>query len=126
MTNNMRCYDHRNAANVTLCATCQRINVEQQIVIKTVQTLLAAGYQLNVFNGGDEPELPTDSSDLATVTAAMMETDDEKLAVSQDGHNAGWVYFVYGNSGWDVISDYTTNLEDVLQPVIAFADTFEV
>jgi hypothetical protein len=28
----------------------------------------------------------------------------------------GWVLFIYGNDGWDVISDYTCNLEPIMGP----------
>jgi len=35
------------------------------------------------------------------------------------------VYFVLGNSGWDVISDYTTNLEALLAGANALAESLE-
>lgn len=37
----------------------------------------------------------------------------------------GWVRFVYGNDGHDVISDYTTNLESVLEPINAYAESLD-
>lgn len=45
----------------------------------------------------------------------MFSTDEEFLyAYDSDGKHVGWVHLVYGNSGWDVISDNTNNLEDAL------------
>jgi hypothetical protein len=55
-----------------------------------------------------------------------MEVDDEHLGVFQAADATGvervcrpfaWVRFVYGNDGYDVISDYTTSLEAVLAPI---------
>ena len=108
------------------CATCNRIALEREIVIKTVDVLLAAGYAL-ATNQGDGPDcnvpkVPT--RDRETILKELMEVDDEFLGVfdkdSNDEYHSmpfGWVRFVYGNDGYDVISDYTVNLEEVLGPV---------
>ena len=32
-----------------------------------------------------------------------------------------WVWFVYGNDGWDVVCDYTINLESIIDPIIEYA-----
>lgn len=37
----------------------------------------------------------------------------------------GWILLVLGNSGYDIISDYTTNLEEFLKNCNALADKFE-
>ena len=53
-----------------------------------------------------------------------METDDDYLFVYKAGQSErfGWVRFVYGNDGYDVISDYTINLEKTLKGVNVFAE----
>lgn len=91
--------------------------VENEITAKVVDVLLAAGYGLSVDNGdnnGDEYEIKN-SHNFAKVLKALYQTDDDRLYVH---HNAvepfAWVHFVYGNDGWDVISDYTTNLEKLI------------
>jgi predicted RNA binding protein YcfA (HicA-like mRNA interferase family) len=112
-----------------------RVTVERRIVKKTVDALLAAGYALATDQGGhrfyDESN-PT--LDRKTILAQLCETDDEYLGVFKADEATGvervvqplgYVYFVYGNDGWDVISDYTTNLEKVLAPVNDYAVTFE-
>jgi hypothetical protein len=60
-----------------------------------------------------------------------METDDDRLFVYKvDGPKGrrdwfGWVFFVYGNDGYDVISDYTTNLESSLTATNKLAESLE-
>lgn len=98
----------------------RRIRVEETIAKAVIKDLLAAGYAISVDNGGDEFEL-TCSTDENAILAEMSATDDEHLYVHRmegDKFNkrqtCGWVYFVYGNDGWDVVNDYTVNLESAL------------
>lgn len=107
-----------------------RVAIERRIVKATVDAFLAAGFALQTDQGGGplEPVIPT--RDRQVILDALCETDDERLYVRQvfPGPNYisnGWVYFVYGNDGWDVISDYTTNLEEVLKPVNALAESLD-
>ena len=122
-----RCYQHKDRADLPrLCHTCQRIAVEQEIVTRTIDALLAAGYLLQADIQGGSVVIPT--ADRTQLLAELMEVDDEFLGV-WFGYPAGgdlrpdaWVRFVYGNDGWGVVSDYTTNLEAVLAPVNAYAE----
>lgn len=109
-----------------LCHTCQRINVERKIIEKTIDVLLKAGYGLQTDQSGDAL-MPEDgaTTNRAEIVPHLMETDDERLIVCIDGRAFGWIRFVYGNDGYDVISDYTMNLDDALTPVQDFATTFE-
>lgn len=116
-----RCVNHKDRAELPrLCHVCQRIAVEHDIAAKLVTAAFAAGYELRVDNG-DEP-----SRQLIGVVDAlsvMFETDDEYLYFIKDGNEVAWVRLVYGNSGYDVVSDYTTNLEELMTPIMAFAET---
>lgn len=118
-----RCHKHKDRIEIPrLCHICQRIAVEQEIVVKVVDAALSAGYLLQTdLNEDPRPESPT--TDRAAILAEMMETDDEFLGLFKDGGRCGWVRFVYGNDGWDVVSDYTTNLENLLSPINAYADS---
>lgn len=126
------CADHNTAAPYRgeprqgYCATCARIEKEGKIARRTIRTLKAAGYWLRVHDG-EEFATPRTRSE-RELMAALFTTDDDRLFVYRSadskGH-AGWVWLVYGNSGWDVISDHTTNLEDVLRPVMVYAETLE-
>jgi hypothetical protein len=98
--------------------------VERTIIRRAVLDLIHAGYSLNVNNGGDDPELPQPSRTCREVMEALFATDDEHLMVyNPDGSRCGWVYLVHGN-GWCVISDYTTNLDEVLKGASDLADKF--
>lgn len=98
--------------------------VERRIMKRCVKELLAAGYQLSVFDG--EEITVRRSTDRKAILAAMRTTDDDYLYVYQGADKKiGWVRFVYGNDGPDVICDYTTNLEAALKPVNDYATTFE-
>ena len=122
------CYKHKDRDKVPpACNICRRINVERTIVEKVVADLLAADYYLAVNDqGGDDdirPDIPTNFPE--AILEELMETDDDFLAVyTMPGEPLpmGWVRFVYGNDGWDVISDYTTNLDSVLAPVMEWID----
>ena len=98
-----------------------RQRIEQTIALVTAQALLDAGFLLGV-NDGEETTLRY-SRDLDKVQAALFTTDEDYLLVYEDADQDDplnvveddradyWVRFVYGNDGWDVISDYLTALE---------------
>lgn len=91
-----------------------RQRVEKIIARRVVLDAINAGYALNINNGGDTNEMPQNSTKAKDVLAEMFATDDEHLLFYKNGKCVGWVYFVYGNDGYDVVSDYTTNLDEVM------------
>lgn len=101
-----------------------RMLLERAIVRRTIIALLGAGYEIMVHDG--EEVVLSGSKDAKAIFGAMFGTDEDVLHVStaspQPGGarlvRSGWVRFVYGNDGWDVINDYTTNLEETLKPVL--------
>lgn len=98
-----------------------RIVVERAIFRCTAKALMEAGYSLRLFDG-EEWATPITTS-LQVLMDEMFATDEEQLVVyDSTGKKCGWVFFVYGNSGWDVINDYTTNLEPVLASINAYTD----
>lgn len=127
----------------------KRIRIETRIIKSAIAELLKAGYLLGVHNG--EETTIKRSRDARAVLENLQTTDDDYLLVygpsaqpqrpgelctdaacpvRVDGiphaHppivRIGWVRFVYGNDGWDVICDYTTNLESALESTNALAD----
>lgn len=114
--------------------------IEQAIAKKTIEVALAAGYMISV-NDGEETTL-VNCTDQKAILAAMFTTDEDYLYIHAKEIHAlnqlplrpsmpksagffGWVYFVYGNDGWDVISDHTTNLEGLLKPVSRLENQIE-
>ena len=104
----------------------RRHNVEKRIVKRVVADLLAAGYELAVYDGEEWYKRTTDP---AKLHKQLMETDEDRLFVYKvpGPHGKwdwfGWVFFVYGNDGNDVISDYTVNLEADLKAINEWTDT---
>lgn len=119
-----RCADHKDRKTLPrLCHTCQRIAAEREIVTMTVDALLKIGMKLNT-DYGDGPMLKEPTADRTTILGALFLGDEDRLYVHHPMAE-GWIYFVYGNSGYDVISDYTINLENELKDVFAFCKEME-
>lgn len=106
----------------------RRHNVEKRIVKHIVADLLAADFELAVHDGEEWHNRTTDA---AKLHKALMETDEDRLFVYKaDGPKGrrdwfGWVFFVYGNDGYDVISDYTVNLEPWIEPINKWVEVIE-
>lgn len=103
----------------------KRILVEREIFRRTVACLLAAGYHLQV-NDGEDDQTPI-TTDAALLEKESRATDEDVLHCyrpnESGGHTpAGFVHFIYGNTGWDVMSDWSTRLDEALEPVSTYAD----
>ena len=86
-----------------------KVEMEAKIVVSCVYELLEHGFLLSVDNGGDDYEINR-SSDGEAVFAKLMKKPEERLIAIKDDNLFGWVHFVYGNSGYDVICDMTVSL----------------
>jgi hypothetical protein len=117
-----------------------RQDVERRIVSAFVKQALAAGYRLSVSldRGYDladgSPFLgATDATAIIAETLAgdaahvFLHAADGPLLIGSKLNAIGWVYFVFGNDGWDAISDYTTNLDklEVLTDAEAISRRYE-
>ena len=89
----------------------KRQKIEKAIVRRVIRDALKAGYKLNISNGGDGYELPEPTDKYKVANEAMFATDEEHLYFFKEGKRIGWVFFVYGNSGWDVMCDNVDNPE---------------
>jgi hypothetical protein len=102
------------------------MTVEAQIMQAVIAVLLEQGYSLSV-NDGEEITVRK-SKNAAEIFNAMRTTDEDYLLVHTlggfDNRWQGWVRFVYGNDGWDVINDYSMNMDAVLEPVNNMANDF--
>lgn len=112
-----------------------RQKIEREIITSFVQTALAKGYRLAVSRerGYDVNEMLLGSRDRKEIVKAAMAGDEAHIFVQpaegdlvQGGKivSEGWVYVVLGNDGWDVISDYTTNLEPLMQGANRLSDKY--
>lgn len=105
----------------------RRQEMERRIVRRLLLDAKKLGYTFSVDNGGDVPELPKPTGNIAHILETMFATDDEYLMFYQGDVYVGWVYFIYGNGngGLDVISDYTVNLEPCMTWVNALIARYE-
>lgn len=101
------------------------VNVEDQIIKATIKALLAKGYLLSV-NDGEEVTVSR-SYNADALFEAMKTTGQDFLYahMADEGHLIyGWVRFIYGNLGTEVINDYTVNLEPVMAEISAMIDRY--
>lgn len=87
-----------------------RFRRERRMAVATIAAALARGYSISVFDC--EETTVFQSTDAIAILSAMFTTDDDRLTLYRaDGSRVGWFWFVYGNDGWDVISDYSVSPE---------------
>jgi len=97
--------------------------IDRLIVRHVVESLAKAGYSFSIpEDSGNELEL---TGNVPKTLQALAGVDDERLYVSIGAKPCGWVYFVFGNDGFNVVSDYTTNLETVLASSFLFSKDLE-
>lgn len=104
--------------------TQSRQRLERRIVRRVILDGKKAGYLFNIYNGGEGYELSEPTARVKALLNAMFATDDEQLFFFKGGKRVGWVRFVYGNDGWDVVCDYTANLEDVMSGATILANKY--
>jgi hypothetical protein len=97
-----------------IAANRRRMAGERRVVRRVVRDLLAAGFAITVDDGGDEPAI-RHSTDARKIEACLLNTDDDRIYASKPGRKSSMVRFVYGNDAWEVICDYSIDLEDHLK-----------
>lgn len=90
----------------------KRIAIEKAIAAQIVNELIEHGFILSINNGGDDFEIDF-TNDSSKVIAAMFATDEDTICAinNEKKINQCHVWLVYGNDGYDVISDYSVKLE---------------
>lgn len=100
-----------------------RMTTEGKIVRKVIEAMLEKGFTVDL-NDGEETTVRRSTS-LDEVMQAAFSTDEDYLIArdKETGKRVGHVYLVYGNCGYDVVSDYSTSLEAMMRPVNDYADS---
>ena len=102
--------------------------VENQIVERLVTDILAAGFTVSVYDGGDY--CLKHCTSLEAIIEALASTDSDELVLHLPKNSeglrmrVGWIMLVWGNDT-AVISDYTVNLEAVMRGADELADKLE-
>jgi len=103
-------------------AVHNRQQMERKIVFKVIEDLTKEGYYMRVFDG--EEFAGPRSTDHREIKKHLFSTDEDTLCVYRGPTEPqfGFVSFVYGNNGHDVIHDYAVLLEEDLGAAQALAD----
>lgn len=105
----------------------RRMELERRMASALVKECLRRGFSLTVNNGEDSTVVK--STSYRAVMDALWQTDEEYLMLHDaTGKKHGWFFLVYGNDGWDLISDYSMNnaTNDIWNEVISpLADRME-
>ncbi len=99
----------------------ERQKIEREIVTAVVKSALENFYSVAVYDGETETK---PSNDVEQVLAGMFATDEELLVIYDHKSQAGWVSFVYGNDGYDVIHDYSLKIDHILVEAQKIADRY--
>jgi hypothetical protein len=97
----------------------RRIEMEREIVAALATEAVAQGWSLHAVD-----RIVVASVD--EVLQRVFDLDEAHLIVTRPaaggGRQKSWFYFVLGNTGYDVLSDYGTSLDsvvDAVEPLIA-------
>ncbi|MCZ8104011.1 MAG: hypothetical protein O9972_39720 [Burkholderiales bacterium] len=86
----------------------RRMKDERRMAVALVDRALRDGYSVSVHDS--EEWTVKRERDRAVILGALATTGDDKIAlVDKDGVSVGWFWLIYGNSGWDVVSDHSAN-----------------
>lgn len=98
----------------------RRASMELKIVNQLFESAKKAGYTLYE---GEDPSIIGPSEALKD---QLFDLDDAVVFVDDaSGAEVGWVSLVFGNDGYDLISDYNTKLEDFLKDCDALSKRLE-
>jgi len=99
-----------------------RQSIERRIVRRLVSDILGAGYEISI----DETQEHA-SANRAEILGNLFQMDEDRIYVHRAGEAKpfAWVFLVYGNDGWDAISDYTTNIEALVAGANEAAENLE-
>ncbi|OBQ90247.1 hypothetical protein A9K66_15225 [Mesorhizobium sp. AA23] len=88
--------------------TADRIRAERRIARALVKACLDRGYLISVYDSEDW--VVRRSDDKAAIMLALFSTDEDGIHLrSPTGDKLGWFQLIYGNSGYDVVSDHADN-----------------
>jgi hypothetical protein len=95
-----------------------RASVELRLVNKLVESASAAGFTLKVWDEDMAAYYSTPD-----FRATVFDLDRALVVVFDNADELGSVLLVFGNDGYDLVSDYSLSVEDFLGPVLALAET---
>ncbi len=98
-----------------------RARMEMRIVNALIERAAETGHRLRVREYDDDGETTYDFRE----AVFNLDVANVSLEVIETGKRWGWILLVFGNDGWDLVSDYTCSLDDFLAPINALANQLE-
>lgn len=89
--------------------------IDREISTKLVDALLADGYTITCDLQDDEPEFDH-STDRAGILDYLWQVECAELAVHK-GKKNGSICLTFDEDGWDVVRDYSVDLERIVDPI---------
>lgn len=90
--------------------------LENTIIRVFIREALQRGHTITVTTY-DEDEL-TCSSQINKIVDALRATDYDNLRVHDGDKYIGGMLLVWGNDPWEVISDYSVSIEELVEPAM--------
>jgi hypothetical protein len=92
--------------------TRSRALIELAIVDALIRAAAEAGFYFEVE---DEHE---DVTDVEALKHVLFDLDEANIYLrDKNGGRRGWIRLIFGNNGWDLVADYSTNLEAFMTPI---------
>lgn len=89
--------------------------IDREITTKLVDSLLADGYTITCDLQDDEPEFDR-STDRAGILDYLWAVECAELAVHK-GRKKSSISLTFDEEGWDVVRDYSVDLEHIVDPI---------
>lgn len=101
-------------------------SIEKKIVRQFISELVEQGFFLYVADP-DSDDQPEPSQDKAKLLEDALACDESRIVAirgrfADDSFARSWGFFVFGNTGWDVLCDYGVNLEAYIPKTLALSD----
>jgi hypothetical protein len=85
------------------------------ISAKLVDAFIAGGYTITCDLNDFDPEFKR-SADRDGILAYMWDVEIVELHVHK-GKTRGWLRLIFDENGWDLVQDYTVDLEHIVEPI---------
>lgn len=95
-------------------AVVRRRKMEWLILRRFLREARKAGWLPHGISDGDKLTRLSPTITETEILTRCFQTDEETIYLKK-GVGIGHIYCVYGNDGWDVISDYTSSLDAVYE-----------
>lgn len=90
--------------------------LDREITTKLVDRLLEDGYRVTCCLCEDEPSFRNSKARVG-ILKLLFDLEAADLHVHKDGETYG-IRLIFGEAGWDVVADYSTELADLVDPIV--------